>query len=196
MSRTCLRSSLLAIPFVAAFAVACSASPASDDEVTGRTSSAIINGTLDTKHPAVVAVILQQGSQGGICSGTIVKIDATRKIGWVATAAHCVDVPPVVVIGGEDFLKPGALHYEVLDYEADSRYGNQAGSPYDFAMVRIAGVEASSPMIPLVSGADGLAVGTPVTSVGYGRTSTQTPTKPEDENTRRWFVNKTLGQVS
>ena len=92
-------------------------------------------------------IVLQQGSQGGLCSGTVVKVDANRKIGWVATAAHCVDVPPVMICRATiSLLSPDALHYEVLDYEADSRYGNQAGTPYDFAMVRIAGVERERPL--------------------------------------------------
>ncbi len=183
------------LPLAASLAVACSSTPEIGSENTGSTSSAIINGQLDTKHQAVVALILEQGQQGGICSGTIVKVDAQRKIGWVATAAHCVDVPPKYIIAGPDFLSPSALVYKVLDYEADPRYGNQAGTPYDFAMVRIAGVDGSTPVIPFTSSPDGLSSGTPVTSVGYGRTSLIEPTKPEDQNTKRWFVNKSLSQV-
>ena len=160
----------------------------------GRTSSAIINGSLDTTHEAVVAIISQSGSEAGACTGTIVKVDATRKIGWVVTAAHCVDLPPVIVFQGDDYSKPEALRYEVVDYKADGRYGGQAGSSYDFAMIRIAGVDGSTPTIPLVTSPDGLTNGTAVTSVGYGRTSL-IQSGPGDQNSQRRAVNMTLSQV-
>lgn len=176
---------------------ACSAAPndpGPSEDTVARAASAIINGELDTSHPAVVALILQEGQQGGICSGIIVKVDAARRVGWVATAAHCVDVPPVLVVQGEDFLAPDALRYEVLDYQADTRYTGQTGSSYDFAMVRIAGVDGSTPTIPFVSSPDGLASGTPVVSVGYGRT-TLIGSGVQDENTKRRRVSRTLSQV-
>jgi hypothetical protein len=194
-------SSLLGVlPAVALSVAACSASdvPSSDRraaaEPIGRTSSAVINGQLDTTHQAVVAIVLQQGQQGGICSGTIVKTDPTTHIGWVVAAAHCVDIPPVFVLQGDDFSQSNVLRYDVIDYKADSRYGGQVGSPYDFAVLRIAGVDATTPTIPLVSASDGLAVGTPVVSVGYGRTSL-IASGAGTENTVRRRVAKTLGQV-
>ena len=142
------------------------------DPRVGQTSSPIINGQVDTTHQAVVAIALQQGSQGGLCSGTIVKVDPATHIGWVLTAAHCVDIPPVLVLQSNDFsMTTGTLRYDIVDYEADSRYSGQTGSPYDFAMVRIAGVDANTPTIPLVGSPDNLTVGTNVVSVGYGRTT-------------------------
>jgi hypothetical protein len=161
----------------------------------GQTSSAVINGQLDTTHQAVVAIVLQQGQQGGLCSGTIVKVDPKTHVGWVLTAAHCVDIPPVFVLQGNDFAQSASvLSYDIVDYEADSRWGGQVGSPYDFAVIRIAGVDASTPTIPIVSAPDGLANGTPVVSVGYGRTSLIS-SGPGDENSVRRRVSKTLGQV-
>ena len=159
------------------------------------TSSAIINGQLDTTHQAVVAVILQQGTEGGLCSGTIVKVDPVSHIGWVLAAAHCVNIPPVYVLQGNDFSQSGTLSYDVLDYKADSRYSGMPGSPYDFAVLRIIGVDASTPTIPMVSATDGLAVGTNVLSVGYGRTSLIASGTPAMDNTIRRHVAKQLSQV-
>ncbi|MDB4938620.1 MAG: hypothetical protein JWP87_5592 [Labilithrix sp.] len=189
-------SSLLAVPALGLAIAACTAGPPPADhaEVIGHTSSAVINGQLDTTHQAVVAIVLQQGSQGGLCSGTIVKTDPATHIGWVVAAAHCVDLPPVFVLQGDDFAAAGVLRYDVIDYRADPRYGGQVGSPYDFAVLRIAGVDAATPTIPLVGASDGLAVGTSVLSVGYGRTSL-IATGAGDENTVRRHVSKSLGQV-
>jgi len=184
------------LPFLV-LGVACSMDPPDParGEQVGRTSSSVINGSLDTEHPAVVALILAQGSQGGLCSGTIVKKDVQRGIGWVATAAHCVEVSPALVIQAQDFASADAIRYEVIDYEADPRYSPQSGR-YDFAMVRIAGVDESTPVIPLTTAPDGLRVGTAVTSVGFGRTSLSEPTSPDDHNTQRRVVQKTLGDVT
>jgi hypothetical protein len=196
-------SSLLAVPALALAVVACSAGsppnartnePEPEPEVIGRTSSAVINGQLDTTHQAVVAIVLQQGSQGGLCSGTIVKTDPVTHIGWVVAAAHCVDIPPVFVLQGDDFSKPDLLRYDIIDYKADPRYGGQVGSPYDFAVLRIAGVDAATPTIPLAGASDGLAVGTTVLSVGYGRT-TLIASGSTDENTQRRHVTKSLASV-
>ena len=179
---------------------ACSASdgPRSGDEPLesiGQVSSPVINGQLDTTHQAVVAIVLQQGQQGGLCSGTIVKTDPVTHIGWVLTAAHCVEIPPVFVLQGDDFAaRTGVLRYDILDYKADARYPNDVGSPYDFAVIRIVGVDASTPTIPLVTAPDNLVNGTSVLSVGYGRT-TLISAGPGDENSVRRRVAKSLSQV-
>lgn len=186
---------LLAVPVIAIVA-ACSSSESTSrpsPEAVGQAASPIINGSLDTTHQAVVALILQQGNEGGLCSGSIVKVDAVRHIGWVLTAAHCVEIPPVYVIQGNDFSQAGVLRYDVIDYQADSRY-TKTGDPGDFAVVRIAGVDATTPVLPMVGAADGLANGTPVLSVGYGRTSL-IAAGPGDENSIRRSVSKTLSQV-
>jgi len=193
-----------ALPAVLITLAACSSTdrsgalpdPLSGEGPAAHTSSAIINGQLDTTHQAVVAVILQQGTEGGLCSGTIVKVDPVSHIGWVLAAAHCVNIPPVYVLQGNDFSQQtGTLSYDVLDYKADSRYSGQPGSPYDFAVLRIIGVDATTPTIPMVSASDGLAVGTDVLSVGYGRTSLIATGTPAMDNTIRRHVAKQLSQV-
>ncbi|HEY8079565.1 MAG TPA: S1 family peptidase [Labilithrix sp.] len=165
-------SRLLAVPFLA-LAVSCGSTGAPKPDPTAKTSSAIINGQLDTTHNAVVALALQSGTEGGLCSGTIVKVDTTSKVGWILTAAHCVAIPPVFVIQGNDIQDPTATQYQVLDYTHDTRYdvtSMNAGQPYDFAVVRIAGVDSSTPTLPLAGASDGVNSGTGVTMVGYGRT--------------------------
>lgn len=182
------RLAALLVPSIAF--VACSSEPSQPSEPVRQTSSAIINGQLDTTHPAVVMLYSQTGTEAGLCTGTIVKVQGN--VGWVATAAHCVDIPPSIVIQGEDILSDDSLHYEVLDYAADPRYN---GGSYDFAVVRIAGVDATTPVIPLTGTPDGLAVSTTVVSVGYGKTKLNQPPTDPDQNTKRWRVTKTLDQV-
>ena len=193
-----LPSLLFAVPAVAIVLAACGASdpvPAPAAEAIAKAASPIINGQLDTTHQAVVALILQQGNEGGLCSGSIVKVDATSHIGWVLTAGHCVKIPPVYILQGDDFSAAGVLRYDVVDYAADPRYDGQVSSPYDFAVVRIAGVDASTPVLPIASAADGLVVGTPVLSVGYGRTSLIATGTPTTDNSIRRHVAKSLSQV-
>ena len=187
----------LVVTLTALVAVACSSSDPhiSPPEPVAQVASPVINGNLDTTHQAVVALVLQQGSEGGLCSGSIVKVDTTRHIGWVLTAAHCVEIPPVYVIQGNDFEGSEIIRYDVIDYAADPGYSGDAGSPNDFAVVRIAGVDASTPLLPMVGAADGLAAGTPVVSVGYGRT-TLISSGATDRNSVRRNVSKTLSQVT
>lgn len=190
-------SPLVLAPLSAIVIAACSAEPIGDlpeSELTGQATSAIINGQLDTTRQAVVAIYSQEGQDAGLCSGTIVKVDPARGIGWVLTAAHCVETKPVVVLQGDDITAPD-LQYEVIDYEADPRYTGATGSPADFAVIRIAGVDATTPTIPLVSSPDGLSTGTPVVSVGYGRT-TLIRSGVSDQNTVRRRVAKTIDQLT
>ncbi|MDB4944405.1 MAG: hypothetical protein JWP97_3939 [Labilithrix sp.] len=196
-----LSSSLLAVPVALAAAVlapACSSSsPAPEPaEKVANLASPIINGNVDTTHQAVVALLLQKGNQQGVCSGTIIKTDPASGVGWVLTAAHCVnDIPPILAFQANDFASPTALTYQVLDYVADPGYSGETASPHDFGMVRILGVDASTPTIPLATAPDGLASGSPVVSVGYGRT-TLIASGDTDTNTQRRNVSKTLNTVT
>ncbi len=125
----------------------------------------IINGNLDTTHGAVVAVFLGMG----VCSGTIIHRDGANA--WVLTAAHCVTPSaPQSVAQGDDHSSP-VIIYPVADYAYHPAYGGPGGL-YDFAVVRITGATASTPVIPAMTPAeDNLAVGTQVRHVGYGITS-------------------------
>lgn len=186
-------SSSVLVAFAALAASACSSGdvPAGTEAVTGSVASPIINGTLDTTHQAVVAIISEAGNQQGLCTGTIFKVDAATKIGWVLTAAHCVTpIPPSRVLLGNDYDAPGAVRYEVLDHAFDGRYSG-SGDSYDLAVIRILGVDASTPTIPLAATPDNLTTGTSVLSVGYGRTSLRRA-GAGDRNSVRRKVTKSL----
>jgi MYXO-CTERM domain-containing protein len=157
--------------------------------------SPIVAGALDTTHAAVVTVLSENDVDVSSCSGTIVKSDLDDELAWVVTAAHCVDsLSPVNVLFGDDATLP-LEKFDVVDFAADPRYDHQPGSPYDFAVVRIdAGRDL--PVIPLVDGADELTQGTVVTSVGYGRTTTDADAMADDGNQRRHSVVKTLDSVT
>lgn len=184
---------LLAVPTLIALAAACSTTEAPKDEKTSKASSPIINGTLDSTHPAVVAVLSQQSTMGGECSGTIIKTDPTSHVGWVLTAAHCVDLPPVLVIQGDDYQASDAAHYEIIDYTRHPQYpaNAAAGTPHDFAVIRIAGVDASTPVVAIASASDGVGAGVGVTAYGYGRT-TLISSGPADGNSKRYRVAMTI----
>jgi myeloblastin len=162
---------------------------------TGTGSGAIINGQEDETHPAVVAVFSGSGTKTTLCSGTIVKKDIPRQIGWVVTAAHCVDTTPTVVVQAADLLSRDALRYAVIDYAADPNYSGEVGFLHDFAVLRVAGINASTPVIPLAEGADALETGSAVTSVGFGRITKSEPTA-NSQNTKRNAVDKKLSMVN
>jgi hypothetical protein len=176
--------------------VACSSSRAPERETTRETASPIIDGTLDTAHDAVVAILTQSSKdQGSGCTGTIVKVDGTRHIGWVVTAAHCVDfsgLDPknVYVVQGEDYSKQTSILYRTIDFAIHPGWDPNGGFASDFAMIRIAGVDASTPVIPLAGNPDGLTTGKQVTSVGYGMTDPN-PSSTE-QNTQRYAITKTI----
>src|SRR5262249_55275070 len=78
--------------------------------------------------------------------------------------------------------------YDVLDYEADPRWATSG--QHDFAMVRIVGVDESTPVIPLTAAPDELAPQMAVTSVGFGMTADNMA------NTKRYSVEKTLAGIT
>jgi V8-like Glu-specific endopeptidase len=147
----------------------------------------IINGSLDTTRDAVIAILGDQS----LCSGTIIQTDPNRGLGWVLTAAHCVDDVPRYVAQGADFNDPDT-YYEVVSYEAHPSYDSR-DTTYDFAVIVFAGADRSTPVIPAVGASDGLREGGAVTSVGYGRT---TPSYAQDTgNTRRRRVNRVISDL-
>ncbi len=150
-------------------AAACAPHGAAEPVELGASESPIIGGAADATHEAVVAVISQQGNQQSGCTGTVVK--KSGKVGYVLTAAHCVTAPPTIVLMGPDYDTPAAKRYEVLDFAAHPSYNGDVASNYDVAVVRILGVNAATPVIPITDAPDQLALGTQLTSVGYGRTT-------------------------
>jgi hypothetical protein len=173
----------------AAWACSPGAPSSSDAEHVGRSSEAIIHGSDDTTHTAVVALILGEDATEGTCSGTIVKTDVAAQIGWVATAAHCVKSGVSFAVQGEDFAATNTIAYSVLDYEADPEYTGFTG--HDFAVIRIAGIDATTPVIPLTTDPDNLTEGTQVTAVGFGVTDKS----GSGLNTKRHYVDKPLSSV-
>jgi hypothetical protein len=191
-------AALVAAPLLGA----CSVEPTNPapSEPTASATAPIINGVLDPNRPAVVAVLSQKNGQGGACTGTIIQVDVPSKTAHVLTAAHCVDpLPPVAVIQGDDYESTRAIRYSVLDYVAHPDYSGRitggAGSAFDFAIVRIVGADATTPVLKyLAPSEDRLARGTPVVSVGYGRT---TPIdEPRSENSKRYRIARTLTNVT
>jgi MYXO-CTERM domain-containing protein len=133
--------------------------------------AAVINGQADTTHHAVVALFMAHGGTLGTCSGTIVKTVPERNIGYVLTAAHCLDEPNTRVavydVDNASHLA-GAHQYRVVDFKAHPDFSG-TGSPYDVGIVTISGVDANTPIIPVMS-PDGLRRGVGIVSYGYGRT--------------------------
>ena len=185
------RLALLSLPVVGSIlALGCSGTPL--DAPVGTSENAIIGGAADTTHDAVVAIISQKGNQAGACSGTIVKKEG--RVAWVLTAAHCVEIPPTIVFRGPDYDSAATKRYEILDYAAHPSYNGQTGSPADVAMVRILGANAQMPVIPITDSPDQLAVGTRLTSVGYGRI---TPSNAAGgDNTTRKSIQLTVQELS
>lgn len=180
---------VMRLPFICcsiALLAACSTTAPSAPRI-GKGRSAIINGVADKTHPAVVALLLgENDSFEGSCSGTIVKVDAKHHVGWVATAAHCVEPGVFRVVQANDYGKADAIAYAVLDATADPSYRNLEN---DFGVVRIVGVDASTPVIPLTTAPDDLAVGMSVTSVGYGVTE-------ETDNSERRSIDKPIDRLT
>lgn len=149
--------------------VACSAdttptpAPAAPAKVDQK-SDKIINGSPDTTHGAVVALL----GGGAECSGTIVAVQGG--FGYVLTAGHCKSAAVKVRVGN-DYNAPSAT-YTVVSTKVHPLYqAGNAGSDFDFTMVKFSGAPANMPTIPALPAAmDTMAPGTMVDVVGYGMT--------------------------
>jgi MYXO-CTERM domain-containing protein len=160
----------------------CSADDSARDERIGKMRGAIIGGSLDTTHQAVVALFGNQSA----CTATIVAVDGST--GYALTAAHCVNDPPQVVVQGNDYNSSSTIDYQVTDYQAHPSYNGQY---YDFAMVKFIGASGSTPVIPAMTDAeDNLVDGSAVEFVGYG------VTEFSNSNTKRYHVGGSLANVS
>jgi hypothetical protein len=97
-----------------------------------------------------------------------VKTDPALGVGYVLTAAHCLDGSlPTGVRLGEDLNDPDII-YPVTGTSVHPLWGT-AGYENDFAVVRISGVDATTPVIPAAFNGDGAYANASVTSVGFGQ---------------------------
>jgi MYXO-CTERM domain-containing protein len=167
----------------------CLASPDGADELVDTEAQPIINGSPDSTHQAVVAVLGNQSE----CSGTIIHVASST--GYVLTAAHCCTAqnPPVVVRQGNSYVS-GYTQYNVTGYKAHPGYNGQID---DFCVVKFGGASAATPVIPAMSPAqDSLHAGSVVDFVGYGITGfyNNDPNQPK-QNSQRLHVSGTLTKV-
>ncbi len=147
----------------------------------GSAEQPIINGTKDTTHDAVVAVLGNQSA----CTGTIISKNVAAKKGYVLTAAHCVEDPPQVIVRGQNYAS--GTQYPVVDYLAHQNYDGQV---YDFAMVTFTWSQTEPPAIPAMTSAqDDLMAGSSVKFLGYG------VTESNQNNSTRYYFDGELQQV-
>lgn len=150
--------------------------------------AAIIGGTTDTTHKAVVAL----ASNNGLCSGTIIAKNGST--GWVLTAGHCSGMQIAMQANNyQSCFNMSAGCEAVYDVVADTPHPNwngDAGDGYDFRILQISGVTASTPVIPAAQNPDGLANGSPIEAVGYG------VTESNDNNSVRMHVTETVDDLS
>jgi hypothetical protein len=131
----------------------------------GQHEEAIVNGSLDTVHQAVVAYL-----QGGKCTATIIAVDVPAGMGYALTAAHCLSNQAGMLRQGDNHAN-GSYDVQYPVVERDSHPGYDDSVLYDYAMLRFSGATSSTPFIPaLGKSLDLLANGTQLDLVGYGQT--------------------------
>ena len=187
-------------------------------------SNAIIGGTADTTHDAVMALLQRQTPTTAYgCSGTTIAQAGTSA--FLLTAAHCVVVhdamdaivqpltlasPSVMtVVPGPDWQTNHALGHEyiVAAIAVAPGYDGTSESPNDMAIVRYVTGMPSLPVIPVLEAADdALVTGATLTLVGYGVTVVgtqnsvrQTVDRPIDSLTAQhlfYLQNDMKGQCS
>ncbi len=163
-----MRTILLTPVLLSLFALGCAQEGLpSEGEQIESDESAIINGSPDVTHTAVVAVLGPDFE----CTGTVLQVKGTT--GYVLTAAHCCpanDLPVQVVIGPNYFT--GASHEVVTgSVVADPCYQDYAGSTDDVCMLKFKNA-AGVPTIPAMTPqTDNLVTGTSITYIGYGLTA-------------------------
>jgi len=139
--------------------------PRFDPANIGEANLPIINGDVDNEHDAVVLVF----SNNSACTGTI--IDVIGSDAYVLTAAHCFDGQVQGIAIGDNYNNPDAV-LALAEYEVHPGYDPNNQYVYDFAIMRVTGASASTPIIPVLTpGDDDLQPGRMLTHVGYGLTS-------------------------
>lgn len=189
--------------FVLPLAVACSVTAGSNDgeipEVGVGQDQPIITGSKDTGHPAVVMLQMTlPGPQYALCTGTIISTNPTTKVGYVLTAGHCVrNATSIQVIAGSDLASStGIQAFAFVDAKAHPQYNGETSSPYDVAMVRILGVDANTPVVPILS-PDQMQQGrTRVTSVGFGQVVRPDSHVDAGQNTAKNRIDGTVSRLT
>jgi MYXO-CTERM domain-containing protein len=154
---------------------ACTTRDLPHEEAVGHGDDGIVGGTADTTNDAVVAYVFNGG-----CSGTIVEVDAVNDLGYVLTAAHCVEGTLGEIRIGDN-NSSGYIAYDIIDRDQHPEYA--VSGAYDFAMMTFSfDGDAAPPFIPpLTKALDNINTGTNVDLVGYGGT-------PGGNNLRRHVV--------
>jgi secreted trypsin-like serine protease len=189
-------------------AIACSSSilvgtgiTLADEEQLGIEQAAISGGSPDASHDAVVALVIDNGSdEVSACTGSVVA--HANGSAWILTAAHCVadgegeDPPPVspaqvkVTLGDDRArdLAEGA-YFGAVEVVLAPGFSGLVGSPNDVALVRLAGdLPPVVPLSVLSPTAEPPSVGETVTLVGFGRTEA-------GENSLRRMTEQTIVRV-
>ncbi len=185
----------------------CSSAGLGPGEDLGSRQDLIYGGTADTTHDAVRALIRFGNTSLGACSGTTIARQAGS--GILLTAAHCVlaidandqVVLPIQVVSPSSlYVLPGTdwqksfqdgTAYFVAEITVHPLYDGRTENPYDLALVRYLGATDATPVIPVLPAADDqLAIGSPFTLVGYGKTETN------GNNSQRRKVDKVVGNIN
>jgi hypothetical protein len=193
-----------------ATALGLSAAACSDLPAQGTTSSQapIVGGMPDTTNNAVMALIDQlDATTATACSGTTVALSGAS--GIFLTAAHCVvatdgmghvqtpitlaNVANLFVVPGPDWQTSvhSGLYYGVGQVLVHPQYDGSVNSPFDVALVRFLGALPAQAVIPALGpNEDTLAVGTTVTVVGFGKTTTNA------NNSTRFQVDRQIQSIT
>src|SRR5512141_1018876 len=129
-------------------------SATSPDPSNGKAKNAIVYGSPDTTHQAVMFLqYAPPGSQyGAACTATLVATQGTY--GFLLTAAHCIlgdaqmpinnpQASDFMVVQGNNIQSPSAPVYPVVDFKVDPQNNVMSSGGnlvHDFAVVKIAGV--------------------------------------------------------
>ena len=140
---------------------ACSAPPPERERI-GAEDDAIINGTVDLLHSAVVAY-LHDGSK---CSATMIMVKGN--VGWALTAGHCIGQSLGQINVGTDHNNPAAVYPVVAKA---THFGYPASPLYDFGMLKFTGATGGTVTTPAIpANLDNIKVGTSLDAVGFGLT--------------------------
>lgn len=183
---------LIGLTFLA-LGTGCVAAPPPEQSA-AEAREAIINGTKDTTHTAVVALL----GQNSECTGTVFSVDVNNKVAYILSAGHCVNEPgspadpPQEARLGADYNNPQTV-YPVTNWVAHPSWPQNDN--YDYSIITISWAnKPQPPSIPLITAAqDNLGPGSTVDFVGYGVTSIS---GAGQFNSLRYHVQGELDQVT